>query len=105
MERYNSYKESGVEWIDKIPSHWKINRLQWVSSIENSGVWGEDEEFENCVSVPIPTTGQLTLEGEWIYNKMNVRNLKRDEWEKYKCVEGDIVVVKSSGSSTCKKRA
>ena len=100
MERYDSYKDSGVEWIGEIPSHWETNRLKWVSQIENSGVWGEDDEFPNSVNVPIPTTGQLSIEGEWYYDKMNKRNLSFDEWNKYKCVEGDIVVVKSSGSST-----
>ena len=23
MKRYDSYKDSGVEWIGEIPSHWK----------------------------------------------------------------------------------
>jgi type I restriction enzyme S subunit len=100
MKRYDSYKDSGVEWIGEIPSHWDTNRLKWVSQIENSGVWGEDDEFPNSVNVPIPTTGQLSIEGEWYYDKMNLRNLSFDEWNKYKCVEGDIIVVKSSGSST-----
>jgi len=100
MNKYQSYKPSGVEWIGEIPTHWETNRLKWVSQIENSGVWGEDDEFPNSVNVPIPTTGQLSIEGEWYYDKMNKRNLSFDEWNKYKCVEGDIVVVKSSGSST-----
>ena len=24
MERYNEYKDSGVQWLGEIPSHWKI---------------------------------------------------------------------------------
>ncbi|WOZ83846.1 hypothetical protein KUA49_011865 [Segatella copri] len=24
MERYKEYKDSGVQWLGKIPSHWKI---------------------------------------------------------------------------------
>jgi type I restriction enzyme, S subunit len=100
MRKYESYKESGIEWIEKIPSHWDVKRLQWVSKIENSGIWGQDEEFEGCISVPIPTTGQLSIEGNWYYDDMNLRYLSQEDWEKYKCNEGDIVVVKSSGSST-----
>jgi len=98
--RYDSYKDSGLEWIGEIPTHWSTDRLKWVSEIENSGVWGEDNEFPNSVNVPIPTTGQLSIDGEWYYDKMNLRNLSNDEWNKYKCIVGDIVVVKSSGSST-----
>jgi type I restriction enzyme S subunit len=100
MRKYDSYKDSGLEWIGEIPSHWYTNRLKWISQVENSGVWGEDDEFQNSVNVPIPTTGQLSIDGEWYYDKMNLRNLTVLEWDKYKCIEGDIVVVKSSGSST-----
>ena len=27
MEKYSSYKDSGVQWLGQIPSHWSINRL------------------------------------------------------------------------------
>ena len=26
MEQYKEYKDSGVKWIGKIPSHWNIER-------------------------------------------------------------------------------
>ena len=32
MERYDSYKDSGVDWIGEIPSHWSLKRLSWVAS-------------------------------------------------------------------------
>lgn len=100
MTKYQLYKPSCIDWVGEIPNHWEINRLKWVTQIENSGIWGEDEEFPDSISVPIPTTGQLSIEGEWFYDKMNFRYLSSEDWEKYKCIEGDIVVVKSSGSST-----
>ena len=71
MKRYDSYTDSHVEWIGEIPSNWGTNRLKWISHIENSGTWGEDNEFTNSVNVPIPTTGQLSIDGEWYYEKMN----------------------------------
>jgi type I restriction enzyme S subunit len=27
MKRYDSYKDSGIEWIGEIPSHWEINKF------------------------------------------------------------------------------
>ena len=27
MERYDSYKDSGVEWLGQVPSHWEVKRL------------------------------------------------------------------------------
>lgn len=35
MERYESYKDSGIEWIGKIPSHWGIIPLKRIMQIRN----------------------------------------------------------------------
>lgn len=35
MERYESYKDSGVAWIDKVPSHWEIIPLKRIMQIRN----------------------------------------------------------------------
>lgn len=26
MQRYNSYKDSGVKWLGEIPSHWEVTK-------------------------------------------------------------------------------
>ena len=59
MNSYPSYKDSGVEWTGDIPSHWECKRLQHISEIENSGVWGKDEPFEESLPLPIPTQGYI----------------------------------------------
>lgn len=28
-------KYSGVEWVEMIPSHWKISKIKYVSQLEN----------------------------------------------------------------------
>jgi type I restriction enzyme S subunit len=33
MKKYDSYKDSGIEWIGEIPSHWIIHRIDWISNI------------------------------------------------------------------------
>lgn len=33
LERYSSYKDSGVEWLGEIPSEWEVKKLKFVSSI------------------------------------------------------------------------
>jgi len=49
MKHYNSYKESGIEWIGDIPSHWDVKKLKFVSRVfsgstpkENSEYWDGD---------------------------------------------------------------
>lgn len=100
MKPYPSYKDSGIEWIDKIPSHWNSSPIFYVSSVDNCGIWGEDEPSDGRVGIPIPTTAQITMEGEWLIDKMAVRYVTPTEKDYYICRTGDIVVVKSSGSAT-----
>lgn len=30
MQRYESYKPSGIQWVEKIPSHWGVERAKWL---------------------------------------------------------------------------
>lgn len=30
MQRYESYKPSGIQWVEKIPSHWGAERAKWL---------------------------------------------------------------------------
>jgi type I restriction enzyme S subunit len=100
MKQYDSYKDSGMEWITVIPSHWELKKLKSISIIENSGVWGEDDDKTNLIPVKIPTTAQLSIDGRWDLDNMNTRYLTEKDWEKYCSITGDIIVVKSSGSSS-----
>lgn len=33
MKKYESYKDSGIEWIGEVPEHWEIKKLKFVSEI------------------------------------------------------------------------
>ena len=37
MKRYDSYKDSGVEWIGEVPNHWNCARLKFYSEPLKSG--------------------------------------------------------------------
>ena len=38
MQPYESYKETGIEWIGKIPEHWKIERLGDISIVNSTSL-------------------------------------------------------------------
>ena len=51
MKSYNSYKNSGVEWIGEIPSHWTVKRLKYIfTPREKKSKTGKEE----LLSVTIP---------------------------------------------------
>lgn len=46
MKKYDSYKDSGIEWIGDIPEHWNVKRLKNIGSLYSglSGKSGSDFE-------------------------------------------------------------
>ena len=36
MEKYDNYKDSGIEWIGEIPEHWKVEKFKYLF-FEHSG--------------------------------------------------------------------
>ena len=47
MERYNEYKDSGVQWLGEIPSHWEVKRLKYLVSCNDESLTNtEDPNLE-----------------------------------------------------------
>ena len=42
MERYDSYKDSCVDWIGQIPEHWASTSIKNVLISRQAGSWGEE---------------------------------------------------------------
>jgi type I restriction enzyme, S subunit len=53
MPKYDAYKDSGVEWIGDIPSHWKLQRLKYLARLES----GETIKPESFVDEGYPVYG------------------------------------------------
>lgn len=48
MIKYDSYKDSGIEWLGKIPAQWENHRIDWITSLVrgNTGL-KKDELLDN----------------------------------------------------------
>lgn len=49
MKKYDSYKESGVEWIGEIPSHWDITRIKYKFQIGRGRVISNEDLVEDAI--------------------------------------------------------
>lgn len=50
---YGEYKESGVEWTDLLPLHWKEVRLRWIAQLYAGGTPSKSvEEYWEKGTVP-----------------------------------------------------
>ena len=99
MKHYPEYKESSVEFIGEIPKAWHLTKLKYVAQIDNSGLWGEEQGLLD-IDASVSTTAHLTRNGDWLIEQMPIRSFSKADYEYYSGKNGDIIVVKSSGSAT-----
>lgn len=84
IEHYESYRDSGIEWLGKIPEHWKIESFKYILTERNEK------------NAPIRTKEILSLsidKGVTLYAEKTT-NLDRfkDDFSKYKLAhKGDLV--------------
>ena len=51
MQKYEKYRDSGIEWIGEIPVHWDVVRLKWITKLN----YGESlkNEFREAGTIPV----------------------------------------------------
>ncbi|MBU4313059.1 MAG: restriction endonuclease subunit S [Candidatus Omnitrophica bacterium] len=51
MNRYPAYKDSGIEWIDKVPLNWQVKKLKQLGVFTSSGIDKKTIEGEVTVKM------------------------------------------------------
>lgn len=49
---YPAYKDSGVEWLGRVPEHWDVRKLKWLASLQ-SGDFITSESIEEEGAYPV----------------------------------------------------
>ena len=49
-----SMKDSGIEWLGKIPAHWKVRRIKDISLLLQTGPFGSQLHSEEYIKDGIP---------------------------------------------------
>jgi type I restriction enzyme S subunit len=49
---YPAYKDSGVEWLGRVPEHWQVRKLKWLASLR-SGDFITSESIEEEGAYPV----------------------------------------------------
>lgn len=84
FQRYDSYKNSGVEWLREIPSHWEILKTKYVH--KNIKFLNTNRICDNVLS--------LTLRGVVNNNIDNPEGLVPKDYAAYQIFEKDDLVFK-----------
>jgi type I restriction enzyme S subunit len=92
-----SLKDSGVQWIGKVPEHWKIDRLKISVSSCKNGIWGDDPQGDNndipCVRVADFDRRKLRV----VLDEPTIRNVTEKERLTRILHKGDLLLEKSGG--------
>lgn len=88
LPRYSSYKDSGVEWLGEVPSHWEVLALKYCLYSIISGITADQVE-EGDETVPV--TRIETISGG-IFNHERLGFIKRNDARlDKKLYRGDIL--------------
>tara|TARA_B100001250_G_scaffold413395_1_gene447381 strand:+ start:1871 stop:3157 length:1287 start_codon:yes stop_codon:yes gene_type:complete len=87
MIRYDSYKNSGVEWIGEIPNHWDLSKIKFLLKKRNEK--NNPVITDNILSLSIKKG--VTLQSE----KPTGGNKPKDDLSKYNIVQKNDIVINS----------
>lgn len=95
MRQYESYKDSGVEWIGKIPSHWEIGRLAYTA-LGKDNIFIDGDWIESPViideGIRYVTTGNVM---PFVFKNEGNSHISEDTFKQLNCTEvlpGDILI-------------
>ena len=95
MRRYPDYKDSGVQWLGKVPAHWEVRRLRTVAEMRVSNVDKHTKEGEFpvrlCNYVDVYKNDRITQAMPF----MNA-TASRDEVERFRLERDDVLITKDS---------
>ena len=88
MERYEAYKDSGVEWIGEIPKQWVLARTKALFSSNKRIVGAMADSYQRLA---------LTMQGVLVRDKNDSDGLQPEQFEGYQVLEKNELVFKSVG--------
>lgn len=96
MKKYESYKDSGIEWIGEIPSHWDCKRLKQL--VESPLKYGANEAAESD-DPSQPRYIRITDFGQnGILRDDTFKSLPEHLANEYLLEEGDILLARSGAT-------
>lgn len=95
FERYEAYKDSGVEWLGEIPADWSVIRLQFLADIKVSNV----DKDSSSLELPIRLCNYVDVyKNHYITEDIDFMSATatKEEITKFNLNLGDIIITKDS---------
>lgn len=95
--KYPAYKDSGVEWLGRVPAHWRVDRMKASIATSRNGIWGDDPQGDEsdiaCVRVADFDRARLLIRPQ----VPTVRSVTEKERAGRLLNRGDLLLEKSGG--------
>lgn len=93
---YGEYRESGVEWLGSIPSHWEVFSLKRSVEGCTNGIWGSEPTGNNDLAV-IRVADFERNSNRVGLGKLTYRSVTESEYLPRALRKGDLLIEKSGG--------
>lgn len=100
MEKYDEYKDSGVDWIGDVPCNWQRTRIKFGIRRSTAGVWGNDEKGNGDDVICFRIADFDYPHGVLKFDNITLRNIERNQLEGRLLSYGDLLIEKSGGGDT-----
>jgi type I restriction enzyme S subunit len=90
-------KDSGVEWLGKIPEDWDTLRLKLLFKKVKNGIWGDEEKNNSNDVFCIRVTNFNRTKNDVDIEDLTIRNLDKIKQKEYLLDKNDLLIEKSGG--------
>ena len=103
---YPEYKDSGVEWLEKLPSDWQTMKVKFLLKDGSEGIkigpFGSALKLEDMVKKGIRVYGQENvIKRDFTLGKRFISEKKYSEMKVYTADVGDILITMMGTSGKC----
>lgn len=94
---YPKYKDSGIEWLGRVPQEWEKYRIKSIIQKHFNGVWGNEEKGDNndviCIRVADFDRDGLSVS----LDNTTIRNISNTDLNNKLLQKNDLLIEKSGG--------
>ncbi|NWJ92995.1 restriction endonuclease subunit S [Acinetobacter towneri] len=97
FEKYDAYKDSGVEWIGEIPNHWEVKKLKYIGS-SIIGLTYSPNDLCSVEEGTLVARSSNIFEGKFVLDKSDNVYVKSKVPSKLFLKADDILICSRNGS-------
>jgi type I restriction enzyme S subunit len=88
---YPAYKDTGVEWLGRVPEHWQVTRLKFIATVQTGIAKGKDNVGKDTIEVPYLRVANVQ-DGYLALDDVTTIEIPREDLPRYSLRPGDVLM-------------